>query len=125
MRAWDASLTKGNTKVLFILALSYNTLNQLDAYVAMQVGSKLAQLETIQDYLFWVLYMQMLEYLRQGKLRKLHRQEPGGTIFVVHGGHKYLCSNAVDAIGAGEARGIGFASIMTANAEKVTISHKW
>ena len=71
--ARDVGMAKEDTKVHLVLALSQDTFTRLDAYVTMHGGNKMAGLETIQDWLHCVPYIQMLAYLQQSKLRKLAR----------------------------------------------------
>ena len=60
----DVGMAKEDAKVHLVLALNQDTLSHLDAYVTMHGGDKMAHLETIQDRLCHVLYIQMLAYLK-------------------------------------------------------------
>ena len=71
--ARDADMAKEDTKVYLVLALNQDTLTCLDAYVTMHGGDKMARLETIQDQLHHVPYVQILAYLKLGKLSELDR----------------------------------------------------
>ena len=55
---------KEDAKVHLVLALNQDTLICLDAYITMHGGDKMARLETIQDWLHCVPYIQMLAYLK-------------------------------------------------------------
>ena len=57
-------MTKEKVKVYLVLVLNQDTLSRLDAYVTMHVGDKMAHLQTIQDRLYQVSYIQMLAYLK-------------------------------------------------------------
>ena len=50
-----------------------DTLAHLDAYLTMRGGDKMAHMEIIQDQLHRIPYVQMLVYLKQGKLSELAR----------------------------------------------------
>ena len=63
-RARDASMAKEDTKVHLVLLLNQDTLTCLDAYITMHGGDKMAHLETIQDWLRHIPYVQMLAYLK-------------------------------------------------------------
>ena len=62
--ARDAGMAKENAKVYLVSALNQDTLVRLDAYVTMHGGNEMACLETIQDRLHRVPYIQMLVYLK-------------------------------------------------------------
>ena len=62
--AQDASMAKEDTKVHLVLALNQDTLTHLDAYITMYGDDKMAHLETIQERLHCVPYIQILAYLR-------------------------------------------------------------
>ena len=53
--------------------LNQDTLACLDAFVTMRSGDKMAHLETIQDRLRCIPYIQMLAYLKEGELSELAR----------------------------------------------------
>ena len=57
-------MAKEDTKVHLVSALNQDTLTCLDAYVTMHGGDKMAHLETVQDWLRHVPYIQMLAYLK-------------------------------------------------------------
>ena len=57
-------MAKENAKVHLVLALNQDTLTCLDTYITMHGGDKMAHLETIQDQLCHVPYVQMLAYLK-------------------------------------------------------------
>ena len=63
-RARDAGMAKEDAKVLLVLALNQDTLTHLDAYITMCGGDQMARLETIQDWLHPVPYVQKLAYLK-------------------------------------------------------------
>ena len=46
------------------MVLNQDTLSFLDAYITMWGGDEMAQLETIQDRLCYIPYIQMLVYLK-------------------------------------------------------------
>ena len=62
--AQDAGMAKEGAKVHLVSALNQDTLACLDAYVTMRGGDKMAHLETIQNWLRHVPYIQMLAYLK-------------------------------------------------------------
>ena len=62
--AQDAGMAKEDAKVYLVLALNQDTLARLDAYITMHGGDKMAHLETFQDQLHHVPYIQMLAYLK-------------------------------------------------------------
>ena len=62
--ARDAGMAEEDTKVHLVLALNQDTLAHLDAYVTMCSGDKMAHLETIQDQLRCIPYIQMIAYLK-------------------------------------------------------------
>ena len=62
--AQDAGIAKEDTKVHLVSALNQDTLAHLDAYVTMHGGDEMAHLETVQDRLSCVSYIQMLAYLK-------------------------------------------------------------
>ena len=68
----DANMAKEDG-VHLVLGLHQDTLTHLDAYVTIFGGDKMAHLETIQGRLCHILYIQMLVYLKQGKLSELAR----------------------------------------------------
>ena len=62
--AQDVGMAKEDAKVHLVSALNQDTLTCLDAYITMHSGDKMAHLETIQDRLHHVPYVQMLAYLK-------------------------------------------------------------
>ena len=62
--ARDVGMAEEDAKVHLVLALNQDTLAHLDAYVTMHGGDKMAHLETIQDRLHHIPYIQMLAYLK-------------------------------------------------------------
>ena len=62
--ARDVGMAEEDAKVYLVSALNQDTLAHLDAYVTMHGGDKMAHLETIQDRLHRVPYIQMLAYLK-------------------------------------------------------------
>ena len=62
--AQDVSIAKEDTKVHLVSALNQDTLARLDTYVTMHGGNKMAHLETIQDWLRCIPYIQTLAYLK-------------------------------------------------------------
>ena len=66
-------MAEEDAKVHLVSVLIEDTLTHLDAYVTMYRGDEMAHLETIQDRLYLILYVQMLAYLKQGELRELAR----------------------------------------------------
>ena len=69
----DVGMAEEDTKVHLVSALNQDTLSHLDTYVTMGGGDKMAYLETIQNRLCCVPYIQMLAYLKQGELSELAR----------------------------------------------------
>ena len=63
-RARDVGMAEEDAKVHLVSALNQDTLAHLDAYVTMHGGDEMARLETIQDQLHRVPYIQMLAYLK-------------------------------------------------------------
>ena len=59
-----AGMAEEDAKVHLVLVLNQDTLTCLDAYVTMCGGDEMACLETIQDWLCQVPYIQMLAYLK-------------------------------------------------------------
>ena len=57
-------MAEEDAKVHLVSVLNQDTINHLDAYVTMHGGDKMAHLETIQDQLCCVPYIQMLAYLK-------------------------------------------------------------
>ena len=51
-------------KVHLVSALNQNTLTHLDIYITMRGGDEMACLETVQDWLRYIPYIQMLVYLK-------------------------------------------------------------
>ena len=62
--ARDVGMAEEDAKVHLVLVLNQDTLAHLDAYVTMRGGDEMARLETIQDRLRHVPYVQMLAYLK-------------------------------------------------------------
>ena len=62
--AQDMGMAKEDAKLHLVLALNQDTLAHLDAYVTMRGGNEMARLETVQDRLRRVPYIQMLAYLK-------------------------------------------------------------
>ena len=62
--ARDVGTAKEDTKVHLVSALNQDTLTHLDAYITMHGGDKMACLETIQEWLRHIPYVQMLAYLK-------------------------------------------------------------
>ena len=63
-RARDVGMAEEDAKFHLVLALNQDSLACLDAYVTMHGGDKMARLETVQDWLRHVPYVQMLVYLK-------------------------------------------------------------
>ena len=57
-------MAEEDAKICLVLALNQDTLTRLDAYVPMHGGDDMAYLQTIQDQLHHVPYVQMLAYLK-------------------------------------------------------------
>ena len=55
----DVGMGKEDTKVHLVLALNQDTLACLDTYVTMRGGDEMAHLETVQDQLRCIPYIQM------------------------------------------------------------------
>ena len=55
---------KEDAKVHLVSELNQDTLTHLDAYVTMHGGDKMAQPETVQDWLRRIPYVQILAYLK-------------------------------------------------------------
>ena len=53
-----------NTKVYLVSVLNQDTLSHLDAYITMYGCDEMACLETIQDSLCRISYIQILAYLK-------------------------------------------------------------
>ena len=62
--AQDAGIAEEEVKFHLVLVLNQKTLSHLDAYITMCSGDKMACLETVQDRLRHILYVQMLAYLK-------------------------------------------------------------
>ena len=62
--ALDAGMVKEDTKVHLVLVLNQDTLSHLDTYVTMHGGNEIVLLETVQDRLHHIPYIQMLAYLK-------------------------------------------------------------
>ena len=69
--ARDAEMGAEASKVHLVAALNEDTLRNLDAYVTLQGGEEMAQLETMPDRLRHITYAQMLSYLKQSNLTDL------------------------------------------------------
>ena len=59
------------SKVHLVAALNEDTLQNLEAYVTLQGGEKMAQLKTMPNRLRRITYAQMLSYLKQSNLMDL------------------------------------------------------
>ena len=57
-------MAKEDTKDYLVSALNQDTLTRLDAYITMCGSDKMARLETVQDQLRCIPYVQMLAYLK-------------------------------------------------------------
>ena len=57
-------MAEEDAKVHLVSALNQDTLSCLDTYVTVRGGDEMAHLETVQDRLRWVPYIQMLAYLK-------------------------------------------------------------
>ena len=57
-------MAEEDTNVYLVLALNQDTLTCLEAYVTMHDGDEMAHLQTIQDQLRHIPYVQMLAYLK-------------------------------------------------------------
>ena len=64
-------MAKEDAKVHLVSVLNQDTLSCFDAYATMLGGNKMDHLETVQDRLRCILHIQMLVYLKQGKLCEL------------------------------------------------------
>ena len=62
--AWDVGMAEEDMKIHLVSELNQDTLSHLDVYVNMRGGDEMAHLETIQNRLQWVPYVQMLAYLK-------------------------------------------------------------
>ena len=62
--ARDMGIAEEDAKVHLVSVLNQDTLAHLDAYVTMHGGDEMAHLETVQDRLSCVSYIQMLAYLK-------------------------------------------------------------
>ena len=62
--AQDAGMAKEDAKVHLVSVLNQDTLTHLDTYITMHGGDKIVRLETIQDWLLCLPYVQMLVYLK-------------------------------------------------------------
>ena len=71
--AQDMCMAKEDAKFHLVSALNQNTFTHLDAYITMCGSNKMAHLETIQDWLCCIPYVQMLAYLKWGELSELAR----------------------------------------------------
>ena len=59
------------SKLHLVVALNEDTLRNLDAYVTLQAGEERVRLETMPNRLQCIMYMQMLNYLKQSNLTDL------------------------------------------------------
>ena len=57
-------MAKEDAKVYLVFAFNQDTLACLDAYITMRGGNEMARLETVQDRLHRIPYIQMLVYLK-------------------------------------------------------------
>ena len=62
------------SKVHLVAALNEDTLRNLDAYITLQGGEKMARMETMLDRLHCITYAQMLSYLKQSNLTDLAKK---------------------------------------------------
>ena len=62
--AQDVDMAEEDAKVHLVSALYQDTLTRLNAYITMRGGDEMAHLETIQDQLRHVPYIQILAYLK-------------------------------------------------------------
>ena len=62
--ARDVGMAEEDAKVHLVSVLNQDTLARLDAYITMRGGDEMAHLETIQDRLRHIPYVQMLAYLK-------------------------------------------------------------
>ena len=60
----DVGMAEEDVKVHLVSALNQDTLSYLDMYFTIRGGDKMAWLETIQDRLLYLPYIQMLAYLK-------------------------------------------------------------
>ena len=67
-------MAEENAKGHLVSMLKQDTLSYLDAYVTMQGSEKIAHLDTIQDRLRYLLYIQMLVYPKLGKPSELSKE---------------------------------------------------
>ena len=63
-RARDAGMAKEDAKVHLVSAIIQDTLTCLATSITMHGGDKMAHLETVQDWLVCIPYIQMLAYLK-------------------------------------------------------------
>ena len=71
--ARDMGMAEEDTKVHLVSVLNQDTPTRLDAYIIMRGGDEMAHLETVQDRLHHIPYVQILAYLKQGELSELAR----------------------------------------------------
>ena len=60
----DVGTTEEDAKIHLVLVLDQDTLIHLDIYITMCCGDEMAHLETIQDMLHHIPYVQMLVHLK-------------------------------------------------------------
>ena len=62
--AQDVGVAKENAKVYLVSVLNQDTLTCLGTYVTIRGGDEMAHLETAQEQLCYIPYIQMLAYLK-------------------------------------------------------------
>ena len=62
--AQDVGMAKEDAKAHLVSALNQDTLARRDTYITMRGGDEMARLETVQDRLCHIPYVQMLAYLK-------------------------------------------------------------
>ena len=62
--AQDMGMAEEDAKLHLVSALNQDTLTHPDAYISMHDSDKMAHLETAQDWLCHVPYVQILAYLK-------------------------------------------------------------
>ena len=61
--AWDVGMAEEGVKTHLVWVVHQDTQTCLGAYGTIHSGDKMARLETVQDRLHCIPYIQMLEYL--------------------------------------------------------------
>ena len=64
LHARDVGMAEEDVKVHLVSVLNHDILSYLDAYVTIHEGNKMGHLETIQDRLLYIPYVQMLVYFK-------------------------------------------------------------